>query len=298
MINVYEQIDRNKRVSFIVVISFVIFVIAIGWIFYQLGSFGPEGLIFAFLLSLFSSFAGYWWGDKLILSISRAIPANRQEHFNFYTCAENVAAGAQIPTPNLYVIESPALNAFATGRDINHSVVCVTTGLLNRLDRNEIEAVVAHEISHIKNFDTRLMTIVTIFVGMISILANWFLHKSLRGNDDDNDNKIGRIIIIAGFFLIILSPIIAQLIQLAISRRREFSADAGSALITRNPKGLVSALRRISSDEYALDSAQEATENLYIVNPFKGNGKVKWFRGLFNTHPPLEDRITELEKML
>lgn len=298
MINVYEQIDRNKRVSLIVVISFVVFVLAIGWIFYRLGSYGSEGLIIAFFLSLISSFTGYWWGDKLILSISRAVPANRQEHFNFYTCSENVAAGAQIPTPNLFVIESPALNAFAAGRDINNSVVCVTTGLLKRLDRNEIEAVVAHEISHIKNFDTRLMTIVTIFVGMISILSNWFLRGFLRGNDDDNDNKIGRIIIIAGFFLIILSPIIAQLIQLAISRRREFSADAGSALITRNPKGLVSALKKISSDENLLDSAQEATENLYIVNPFKGNGKVKWLRGLFNTHPPVEDRITELEKML
>ncbi len=276
----------------------MIFILAIGWIFYRLGSFGPEGLIFAFLLSLISSFAGYWWGDKLILSISRAIPANRQDHFNFFTCAENVAAGAQIPIPSLFVIESPALNAFATGRDINHSVVCVTTGLLNRLDRNEIEAVVAHEISHIKNFDTRLMTIVTIFVGMISILSNWFLHGFLRGNDDDNDSKIGRVMVLAGFLLIILSPIIAQLIQLAISRRREFSADAGSALITRNPKGLVNALKKISSDQYNLDSAQEATENLYIVNPFKGKSKARWLRGLFNTHPPVEERITELEKML
>jgi heat shock protein HtpX len=238
-----------------------------------------------------------------VLSISSAKEANRKDFFDFYTVAENLAIGAGIPKPKLYVINDSALNAFATGRDPDHAVICATTGLLEKLNRTELEGVIAHELTHVRNYDIRLQSLVSIMVGLVALLGDWLLRASWSGNrrKSDNDNsQLGAILIIVGIFFAILSPIISQLIQLAISRRREFMADAGSVAITRQPGGLISALEKISKDTEPLEAANKATAHLYIANPFKDKkqGTVGWFAGLFNTHPPLEQRLKALKELV
>jgi len=299
MINVYEQIDRNKRRSAIVVILFAIFVAVATYFLGRAFGYGPSFVGFALILSGISSFAGYWYSDKIILGISGARQANKEEDRLFRQVAENISLGAQIPIPKLFVIEDSAPNAFATGRDINHAVVCVTTGLLDKLNRTELEGVIAHEISHIRNYDMRLMSVVAVLVGMITLLADWLLRSSFGRRSDDNDkSQAAAVFMIVGLVLALLSPIIAQLIQLAISRRREFLADAGSAMITRQPSGLVSALKKIAADHEPLEAANKATAHLYIENPFKVDQKnIGWFANLFNTHPPVTERIKALEGM-
>ena len=198
--------------------------------------------------------------------------------------------------PKLYVLNDTAMNAFATGRDPKHAIVCATTGLLEKLNRTELEGVVAHEMSHIRNYDTRLMSIVTVLVGLVTLLADILLRTNIRGksNRDDNGN-LGAILMVAGLILALLSPIIAKLIQLAISRRREFLADATGASITKYPEGLASALEKLSGDKEPLEAANKATAHLYIVNPLKNNkNTISWFAGLFNTHPPIAERIKAL----
>jgi len=299
MINVYEQIDLNKRRSAIVVILFAIFVAATIYFLGRAFGYGPSFIGIALILSGISSFAGYWYSDKIILGISGARQANKEEDRLFRQVAENISLGAQIPIPKLFVIEDSAPNAFATGRDINHAVVCVTTGLLDKLNRTELEGVIAHEISHIRNYDMRLMSVVAVLVGMITLLADWLLRSSFGRRSDDNDkSQAAAVFMIVGLVLALLSPIIAQLIQLAISRRREFLADAGSAMITRQPSGLVSALKKIAADHEPLEAANKATAHLYIENPFKVDQKnIGWFANLFNTHPPVTERIKALEGM-
>jgi len=299
MINVYEQIDRNKRRSAIVVILFAIFVAVATYFLGRAFGYGPSFVGFALILSGISSFAGYWYSDKIILGISGARQANKEEDRLFRQVAENISLGAQIPIPKLFVIEDSAPNAFATGRDINHAVVCVTTGLLDKLNRTELEGVIAHEISHIRNYDMRLMSVVAVLVGMITLLADWLLRSSFgRRRDNEERNQIGALFLILGIILALLSPLIAQLIQLALSRRREFLADAGSAMITRQPSGLVSALKKIAADHEPLEAANKATAHLYIENPFKVDQKnIGWFANLFNTHPPVTERIKALEGM-
>jgi len=247
------------------------------------------------------SFASYWWSDSIILSISGARPANREEFFDFYTVTENIANGQRLPMPKLYVIEDTAMNAFATGRDPQHAAVVATTGLLSRLDRAEIEGVVAHELSHVQNYDIRLMSIVTILVGMIALLSDWMLRISFRRGSRNNDREGGQlqvIFMIAGIALALLSPIIAQLIQLAISRKREFLADASAVGMTKNPEGLARALEAISQDKEPLEVANKATAHLYIANPLKNrHDAVGWFAGMFQTHPPVEERIAALKNL-
>lgn len=300
MINVYEQVDRNKRRSFIVVILFAVFVAAVTYLLGRAFGYGPSFVGFALILSGVSSFAGYWYSDKIILGISGARPANKTEDLLFRQVAENISIGAGITLPTLYVIEDSAPNAFATGRDINHAVVCVTTGLLAKLTRTELEGVIAHEIAHVRNYDMRLMSVVTVLVGMITLLADWMLRLRLRGRNRNNEEgNLGAILMLAGVILALLSPLIAQLIQLAISRRREFLADASSAMLTRQPSGLISALKKIAADRDPLEAANKATAHLYIENPFKvGQDNVGWFANLFNTHPPVSERIKALEEML
>ena len=255
----------------------------------------------ALIFSGATSFFSYFYSDKIILGISGAKEASRKEFFDFYTVTENICLGQKMPMPKLYVIEDSAMNAFATGRNPEHAVVCATTGLLNRLNRSEIEAVVAHEMSHVKNYDILLMSIVSILVGLIALLADWFMRMSFWGGkkrDSDSNNQIGAIMAILAIILAILSPIIAQLIQLAISRRREFLADAGSAAISKNPEGLIRALEKISADKEPLESANKATAHLYISNPLKNTkGAAHAFAKLFNTHPPIEERVTALRQM-
>jgi len=295
MYNVYEQVDRNKKRSTLIVIIFALFVTLVVYVLGRMFDYGPSFIGVALIVSGIFSFVGYWYSDKIVLGISGARPATKVENNLFVSVAENISIGAGIPLPKLFVIDDTAPNAFATGRDIDHAVVCITSGLLEKLNRTELEGVVAHEISHIRNYDMRLMSVVSVLVGMITLVADWMLRVRVRGRDREGGN-VGAVFFILGIILVLLSPIIAQLIQLAISRRREFLADSGSALITRQPSGLISALRKISADQEPLEAANKATAHLYIVNPLKGNqNTVGWFANLFNTHPLVEDRIKALE---
>lgn len=302
MANFYSQVDSNKRKSNLILIFFIAFItVAVYFMAYAFG-YGLDIVLFAFIGSIIGSFFSYYYSDKIILSISGAREAKREEFFDFYTIAENLAMSQQLPMPKLYVIEDTAMNAFATGRDPKHAVICATTGILSRLSRTELEGVIAHELSHVKNYDIRLMSIVTVLVGMIALLADLLLRMSLWGNRKNDDNRssgqIQAIFMIVGFLLALLSPIIAQLIQLAISRRREFLADASGAAMTKYPEGLAKALEKISQDHEPLEAANKATAHLYIANPLKNvHGGIGWFAGLFNTHPPVEERLKALRSL-
>ncbi|MEK7112294.1 MAG: M48 family metallopeptidase, partial [Patescibacteria group bacterium] len=290
MVNVYEAQTANKRKSALIIALFILFVTASVYVIsqamgvyfgYEPGGLGVAGL--AFIISGLITFVSYYASDKIVLSISRARPANRKKDFNFYTVAENLSIAAGIPKPKLYVIEDSAPNAFATGRDPKHAVICATTGLLDKLSRTELEGVIAHELSHIKNYDTRLMSIVAVLVGMVALLADMFLRISFRGSRSDRrESQAAAIFLLLGIVFAILSPIISQLIQLAVSRRREYFADASAISLTRQPSGLIAALEKIASDHEPLEAANKATAHLFIVNPFKekGHGAVDWFAGL------------------
>jgi len=297
MINVYEEQDRNKRASYLVILLFCVFVIGASWLIARAMGYGPGTVGIGLILSGIMSFTSYWWSDKIILSLSGARPADKGRDFNFFTVAENLSMVAQIPMPKLYVIEDTAMNAFATGRDPQHAVVCATSGLLAKLSRTEL--VVAHELSHVRNYDTRLMSIVTILVGLVTLLGDWFLRGfRVRRRNDDENGQLQVIFFLIGLVLAILSPVIAQLIQLAISRQREYSADAAGVFLTRYPAGLASALEKIDADTEPLEAANKATAHLYIANPLKNHhGQIGWFAGLFNTHPPIEQRIKRLKAM-
>jgi heat shock protein HtpX len=305
MINIYEAQSANRRKSIFIIVVFVLFVTVTTYIIsnglavylgYGPGGLGLTGI--ALIISGIMSFASYYFSDQIILGISGARPADRKKDFLFYTVTENLSIASGIPKPKLYVIDDSAPNAFATGRDPAHAVICATTGLLEKLDRTELEGVVAHELSHVKNYDTRVMAIVAILVGMVALLADFFLRISFRGRGN-RKGEAGAIFLLLGFVFALVSPIIARLIQFAVSRRREFFADASGVAITRQPQGLISALTKISQDTEPLEVANKATAHLYIANPFKGkgHGAVGWFAGLFNTHPPVEERIKVLKAM-
>ncbi len=307
MVNVYEAVSANKRRSWVVIVCFVAFILGATYLitkgfaaYYGYPSSGLEFAGLALIISGISSFVSYYYSDKIILSMSHARPADRRRDFDFYTVTENLSLAAGIPMPKLYVIDDPAMNAFSTGRDPAHAAVCATSGLLARLNRTELEGVIGHELTHITDYDTRLMSIVVVLVGLITLLGDWLIRSAWWGGgrrSRDSEGESGLFIII-GFVLAILSPIIAQLIQLAISRRREYLADAGSVNLTRQPSGLISALKKLSADNEPLDVANKATAHLYIVNPLKGHtGAVSWFANLFNTHPPIADRIAALQAM-
>ena len=308
MVNVYESVDSNKLKSLLVIAGFMAFVFMAAFfiskgisVYYGSSGTGLEFTGLALIISGLISFGSYYFSDRIILAISQARPASRQTDFAFFTVAENLSLAANIPPPRLYIIEDTALNAFATGRDPQHAVICATSGLLTRLNRTELEGVIAHEMSHISNFDTRLMSIVTILVGLVTLLADWLLRASWyggRGGDRDR-NSSGAIFLVLGLVLALISPLVARFIQLAISRRREYLADASSAKLTRQPSGLISALRKLGADREPLEAANKATAHLYIVNPLKNHhDAIGWFAHLFNTHPPLADRINALEQML
>jgi len=308
MRNIYEAVASNKRKSTLVIVFFIAFVtLAIYFISfafslylgYKPSAFGVFGL--ALIISGFLCFFSYYYSDRIVLAISGAKQAKRNDFFNFYTVCENLALAAGLPKPKIYVIEDSAPNAFATGRDPDHAVICATTGLLDKLNRTELEGVIGHELSHIKNYDVRLQSIVAVLVGTVALLGDWFLRIRWHSSrDSDRRGNIGMIMLLLGLLFAILAPLIANLIKLAISRRREFLADAGSVAITHQPRGLISALKKIAGDLEPLEAANKATAHLYIVNPFKGKDSraVSRFASLFNTHPPLEERIKQLETML
>ncbi|HEY4500882.1 MAG TPA: M48 family metalloprotease [Candidatus Paceibacterota bacterium] len=294
--NLYEQRSSNIRRTFLLVFGFLIVVIAVGYaISWYYGN--PAILYVAVFIAVATNFYAYWQSDKLVLSLNHARPARREEFFDFYTVTENLAITAGLPQPKLYIIDDMAPNAFATGRDENHAVVCATTGLLSMLTRPELEGVIAHELSHIKNRDILLMTIAVVLAGVVAILADIFLRMSFFGGGRSSDNKnANALMMVLTVVAIVLAPIAAKLIQLAISRRREYLADASGALLTRYPEGLASALQKIGSYTVPMKSANLATAHLFINNPFgvKGSGASSWTTRLFSTHPPIPDRIKAL----
>jgi len=296
----YDHIDSNKRKTAILITVFLLLIIALGWTFsYAYNS--PGILVFAVGFSVVMSLISYFYSDSITLALSRARPVDRSINEELYRVVENLSITAGLPTPRIYIIDDTALNAFATGRDPKHAVMVFTTGILAKLDRQELEGVASHELSHIGNYDIRLSTIVVILVGIITLLADWFLRMSFWGRRKSSNSESGQlqmIVGIIGIVLAILSPIFATLLQLAISRKREFLADASGALLTRYPEGLASALQKISMDREPLEAANKATAHLYIANPLKNNtGGVGLFASLFNTHPPIEERIKRLKEM-
>lgn len=294
----YSAIASNKRRTWFITAGFTAFLALVIWVFSQVLGYGNSAVGIALIFSGITSFVSYWYSDQIVLRISGARPADRKRDFHFYTVTENLALGARLPMPKLYVIEDTALNAFATGRDPNHAVICVTTGLLATLDRTELEGVIAHEFSHIQNYDIRLMSVVSVMVGLIALLADWFFRLSHWGSEDDDNGKFGAILFFVGIVLALLSPLIAQLIQLALSRQREYLADASAAKLTGFPDGLARALAKLTADREPLEAANKATAHMYIVNPLKNrHDAIGWFSGMFQTHPPIAERIARLEKM-
>lgn len=295
--NFYTHQSANIRKTWFFMAVFFVLVMVLGWFFSYIYD-NPGIVYFAVIFAIAMNIVSYWYSDKIVLKLHKAHEVTREQYFDLYTVTENLSITAGLPMPKLYVIEDPAPNAFATGRNAEHSVVCATTGLLAILDRSELEGVIAHELSHIGNKDMLLSTIVVVMAGFITLLSDFFLRSARWGGGRDNDNRGGQlqgILFIIGIILAILAPFIATLIQLAISRKREFLADASGALLTRYPEGLANALRKISGSPVHMKTANHATAHLFISNPFGIDGKVGSFmQKLFMTHPPVEERILAL----
>jgi heat shock protein HtpX len=294
----YNQIDSNKRKTIVLMTIFIIIILLIGWAFSVTTNYGYASLVLAAVISTGISLFSYFQGDKVALMTAGAKgPIKKEDNAYVYRLVENLTITAGVPLPKIYLIPDAAINAFAAGRNPEHASIALTTGAVEKLSNEELEGVIAHELSHIKNYDILLMTVVIIMVGLIALLADWFLRFHLFGRKNNN-NKAGglqAILLIIGVILIILSPLIGQLIQLAISRKREYLADASGALLTRYPQGLAKALEKIASENLAINRANNATAHLYLANPF---GKTKHFMsGLFATHPPIQERIIALQKM-
>ncbi len=300
----YSQIDSNKRKTTLLITIFLVFIIGLGWFLGVYMGYGYEITILAVVISFLMTLVSYYSGDKVALASTGAKAIQKEENPYVYRMIENLAITAGIPTPKVYIIDSPALNAFATGRDPEHASIALTTGIIGSLENQELEGVIAHEMSHIKNYDIRVMMIVVVLVGSISLLSNMFFRARFlgfhvgKGNSkikvNGNGGQAGIIIMIIGFFLLILSPIIAEMIKLAISRKREYLADASGAMLTRYPEGLASALEKISQSNFSLKTASAATAHLFISNPLKRQS----LTALFSTHPPIEDRIKKLRGII
>lgn len=308
----YDLIAKNKRESWILIFSFLVIISLLGFAFSQVYN-NPGILYLAVGFSIFSSLISYYFSDSITLAISQAKEVDRRSNPELYRLVENLCIAAGLPTPKVYIIEDTAPNAFATGRDPEHAIVCFTTGILQKLEKTELEGVIAHELSHIGNYDIRVMTLVVVLVGTVTLLADWFLRAQFFGgrrksNDSEGGSQLQLILVIAAILLAVLSPIIATLIKLAVSRQREYLADASGALLTRYPEGLARALEKISQDQEPLEAANKATAHMYIVNPFHEDGSVMkaageenknktFLSGLFNTHPPIEERVKRLRNM-
>ena len=298
--SIYSQINKNRWRTYLI---FGLFILLTCGFFYIVGKTVDSGnsyLLIGIVFSITSTFGSYFFSDKIVLFSTGAQPADKKRFFDYYTVAENLSIASGIAMPKLYFIEDPAPNAFATGRNAKHAVICVTTGLLSKLNRAEIEGVVAHELSHIKNYDILLMSVVAVLVGTIALVSDWmtrrFLWGSFRGRDD-NDRGSNPVFFIIAIVALIISPLIATIIQLAISRKREFLADADASLMTRYPEGLARALERISQDNSQLKSASTATAHLFISSPFREKKTANWLANLFSTHPPIEERVRILRSM-
>ncbi|MEK7133513.1 MAG: M48 family metallopeptidase [Patescibacteria group bacterium] len=291
MASLYTQQGKNIRRTWFLMTGFLVVVIAVGWIVSQI--YGNAAILYAAVaFSLFMNVTAYWFSDKIALASSGAHEADSVQYLELHRILENLAITAGLPKPRLYVIDDQAPNAFAAGRDAKHAVVAVTTGLLARLDRSELEGVLAHELSHIGNRDILVMTVAVVLAGFIAIISDIFLRMSFFGHGDrDNKNPL---LLVAGIVAIVLAPIAAQLIQMAVSRKREFLADASGALLTRYPDALASALQKISSYEAPMQRANHATAHLFISNPFGAHEAGKFIAKMFSTHPPVEERVAAL----
>ncbi|OKZ66737.1 MAG: hypothetical protein BHW02_01130 [Clostridium sp. 28_12] len=293
----FEDIKRNKMKSWIIVLLFLVFIALIIYYICMALDLGKTSIIIAMIFAIVSTWGSYYYSDKIVLSLNKARPATKEENQKLVNILDAlvVSSGLQY-TPKLYIVEDSQPNAFATGRNPENAVICVTTGLLDKLSYYELEGVIAHEMAHIKNYDIRLSAVVSVMVGFVVILSDWFTRISFYGgsrrrDDDDNGNPI---LMLIGLIFLILAPIFGQLMQLALSRKREFLADATAIEFTRNPDGLISALLKISGDPNELKVANNATENMYIVNPFRGK---KSSSSLWSTHPSIEDRVEALRNI-
>lgn len=289
MSTLYTHADKNTRLTWLYITGFLVFVIGVGYVF--AGAMDNSAILYvAVLFSVIMSLGSYWFSDKIVLAMSGAKEVTHENARELYHIVENLCITAGLPVPKIYIIEDSAPNAFATGRNPEHGVICVTTGLLQKLEKSELEGVLAHELSHIGNRDILLSTVVVILVGFVTLLADWFRHWAFfggRSRDDSGGGQLKIILIVAAIILSILAPLAALIMQLAISRKREYLADADGALLTRYPEGLARALEKIAGDNEPLEAANRATAHLYIANPFKG----KKMMALFMTHPPISERI-------
>jgi len=297
VLNIYQHIDKNKRVTFLVMLSFVALIGILGWFIGEnyLYISGYASALIAIIISTIVSISSYYTADKTILSLSKAVEVKSTDNVYLHSLVENMSIASGIPKPKIYIIEDMAMNAFATGRDPNHSVICFTRGIIEGLEKRELEGVIAHEMSHIGNRDTLLMTIVSVLVGSIALISDWFTRGAFYGGSRKRSSSSGLFFLI-GLFLLLLSPIIASFIRLAISRNREYLADATAALITRYPKGLADALAKLAADTSVLNTANSSTSHLFIDDPVIGR-KNSWLANLYNTHPPIEERIKRLYNM-
>lgn len=299
----WDHVSGNIFKTWLIMFFFTFFVVGVIYIFARAYGFDTPGALgmtgIALIITGVMNFISYYWSDKFVLSMSGAKPIEKKDNPELYRLVENLTIAAGLPLPKIYIMEEFAPNAFATGRDPKHAAIAFTRGILEKLDKHELEGVAAHELSHVGNRDTLVMTVVSVLVGTIAILADMFMRSLWFGNGD-RDNKGSAIFMVLAIVAAILAPIVATLIQLAVSRRREFLADASGVLLTRYPQGLANALIKISADKYPLRAAHTGTAHLFISNPLKkarDGGGTNWFTNLFNTHPPVEERVKALTEM-
>lgn len=293
----YTEIAKNKRNSYFLITCFLLIIIGLCWVFSIVLS-SQLVLYFGISLAVGYCIIAYFNSSKMVLAVSKAKPIEKKDSPVLYRTVENLAITAGLPTPKIYIINDPAPNAFATGRDPKNAVICVTTGLLEILTKPELEGVVAHEMSHIGNYDVKFMTLVVVMVGAIVLLADLFIRLSL--DDSDSNSDLGGVILVVAILLAVITPIVGILMQFSFSRKREYLADSTAILLTRYPEGLASALEKLEADTKPLKEANRATSNLFIINPLRKSikgGPTSWFSGLFSTHPPTAERIQRLRKM-
>jgi heat shock protein HtpX len=303
---VYDLVASNKRRSVLLALGFIVILVVIGWAVSLIAGLGSWGVVFALVIAGFLAFLSYWKSDSVALAMSRAKPADPQQYRRLHNLVEGLCIAAGLPKPRLYIIEDDAPNAFATGRNPKHAAIAVTTGLLEKMNRVELEGVLAHELSHIKNYDILVSTLAVTMVGAIALISDigirmlWW-NGGRRGRDDRQDNNpLGIILLIVGLVVIILAPLIAQLMQFAVSRKRESLADLTGVQITRYPPGLISALEKLKDDSTVVHAASRATAHLWIEQPTAQTpeeGRLSRLNRLFDTHPPLEERIAALREL-
>jgi heat shock protein HtpX len=296
MATLYTQAESNVRKTYVYLLGFILLIVGIGWTLSYLYN-EAWLLYFALIFSITASFYSYWNSDKIVISLTKAKPAKREKYLELYRITENLAISNGLPMPRLYILNDPQPNAFATGRNPENGVIAVTTGLLEVLDRAELEAVVAHELGHIGNNDILITSVVVVLVGTVVLIADFFFRMTFYGGMRGGRDRGNALVLIGALIFIVLSPILAQLMKFAISRKREYLADSTAALTTRYPEGLARALEKISSNPHQLKVANDATAHLFLVSPFKGKEQKSWFRKLFMTHPPIEERVKRLREL-